>query len=364
MRGAERALLATALWLALGAGVSAGEFEFLPPAPTRNFQPIQLIFLNLPFERAVVLPPGDLALQAQSAEINEIATSSGAIDSTLKFESNRTVFGFRVGVWDGWEAGMELPFISRFGGFLDPVINGAEEFFGAVNPERNLFPENTFGGFSVARGDTSLFEGGEVTFQPGDLSFLVKRQLRLPESWPRLALRGAIKAPTGDADEVLGSGEPDFGLGVAADYQPWQRLMLYGNLNLVYPVGPITAGDLTLNPFVGQSFAAHLAITRHWSVFLHEAVYTSPFHGTGAALLDGTVVELGLGLNVACGERFGAQLLGIQNMSGVEQAADFTLMLALQWRPWALPTDLPPVGPPLPPPTDLPPIGPLPDPPS
>jgi hypothetical protein len=277
----------------------------------------------------------------------------------VKFETNRTVFGFRAGVWDYWEVGMELPFISRFGGFMDPLINGVEELFGAVNPERKLFPENRFAGFSVLRGETTLFEGSEVTFQPGDLSFLVKREFALPPAWPRLALRGAIKAPTGDPDEVLGSGEPDFGLGAALDYQPWARLMLYGNLNLVYPVGPITDGDLTLNPIFSQAFAAHVAITRHWSAFLHQAVYTSPFHGTGAALLDGTVVELGLGLNVACGERFGAQLLGIQNASGVEQSADFTLMLAMQWRPWAQPTSLPPVGPP-PPSAALPPVAPPP----
>jgi hypothetical protein len=44
-------------------------------------------------------------------------------------------------------------------------------------------------------------------------------------------------------------------------------------------------------------------------------------------------------------------------MSGVEQSADFTLMLSLQWRPWAQPTDLPSIGP-LPPPTTLPPVGP------
>ena len=143
-----------------------------------------------------------------------------------------------------------------------------------------------------------LFQGGEVTFQPGDLSFLLKYAVPVPRAWPRLALRGAIKAPTGDLDEVTGSGEPDFGVGVAADYQVVvDRLMLYGNLNLVYPVGPITAGDLTLNPIFTESFAAHLAVTQRWSAMLHQAVYTSPFHGTNTRLLDGTVVELGFGVN-------------------------------------------------------------------
>jgi hypothetical protein len=45
-----------------------------------------------------------------------------------------------------------------------------------------------------------------------------------------------------------------------------------------------------------------------------------------------------------------AQLLGIQNVSGVEQSSDFTLLLSFDIRPWAPSTDLPPIdaGPPAP----------------
>ncbi len=340
-----------------GGAARAAEFQFTPPVPTRNFAPLQLIFLNPPFEQAATLPGGDLAFQVQTAESSVISTNSGAIDATLKFEQNYTKFGLRYGLFDGWELGIDLPFISRFGGFMDPFINWVERAFGARNADRSLFPDNTFGGFEVDRGSTVVFRGSEVNFQPGDLVFSVKHQFDVPREWPRLAVRGLIKAPTGDPDEVLGSGEPDFGIGAAADYQPWSRLMLYANLNLVYPVGPITDADLTLNPIFTQSLAANIALFEHWSALFHQASYTSPFHGTGASLLDGTVVELGFGIAFAWSERFGAQLLAIQNVSGVAQSADFTLMLSAQWRPWAVSTDLPPIAP-LPPPTTLPPVGP------
>jgi hypothetical protein len=341
--------------LLVGGAASAAEFDFAGPAPTRNFQPIQLIFLNLPFESAATIEPGGVALLLESAESNEIATHQGTIQATLKFETNRTVLGFRYGLLEDWEVGMELPFITRYGGFLDPLIDGVEDLFNAENSERALFPQNKFGAFIVARGDTIVFQGDEETFQPGDLVFSVKHAFRLPRAWPRLALRGAIKAPTGDAGAVLGSGEPDFGAGLAADYRVFDRLMFYCNLNLIYPVGPITAADLTLNPIVTESFAAHLALTRRWSAMFHQATYTSPFHGTHAALLDGTVVEVGFGLGFAYSPNVFAQLLGIQNVSGVEQSSDFTLLLSFDIRPWARPTDLPPLdaGPPAP----LPPIG-------
>jgi len=340
--------------LGLAGAARAAELEFAGPPRTRNFQPIQLIFLNLPFESADTVQRGELALLAQTVEISEIATTQGNITSTLKFEANRTAFGLQYGVFDNWELGLELPFISRYGGFLDPAINWVESLVGLENPERKLFPDNSFGGFSVKRGNTVLFDAGEENFQPGDLVFSTKYQFHLPPEWPHLALRGAIKAPTGDAGAVLGSGEPDFGAGFAADYRVFSRLQLYLNFDVIYPVGPITPGDLTLNPFVTESFAAEVAIVPHWSIMFHQATYTSPFHGT-VRLLDGTATELGFGMSIMFNPWFSAQVLGIENVSGVEQAADFSLMVSVVGRPWAQATALPPVGPP--PPLPLPPLG-------
>lgn len=341
------------LALALPCAVLAedADFVFSGPAPARNFQPIQLIFLHLPFERAATLRAGELAFHIDSAESNVIATSDGRIDARLKFETNRTVLGARYGVAPGWEVGIDLPFITRYGGFLDPFIDAVESAFDSTNSERDIFPEDEFGAFIVRKGQTVLFEGGKETFQPGDLWFSVKREFRLPDPWPLLALRGAIKAPSGDEDDVLGSGKPDFGLGLAAEHRPLSRLMLFLNLNLVYPVGPITNADLTLNPIFTQSFAAEVALARRWSLLYHQALYTSPFHGNGAKLLDGTVVELGFAINFAFREWLGVQLLAINNVSGVEQAADFSVLLALNSRGWRLPfvtkpstADLPPLS--------------------
>jgi Protein of unknown function (DUF3187) len=338
--------------LAVAAPLSAAAFDFTGPAPERNFQPIQLIFLNLPFESAATLDRGGIALLLESAEINEIATTQGPITSTLKFESNRTVFGVRYGLLDGWEAGLELPFISRFGGFLDPEIDWVESITGRVNPERKLYPHNVFGAFSVVRGHTTLFEDGEENFQPGDLVISLKHALQSPPAWPEIALRAAVKAPTGDADAILGSGKPDFGGGIAVDYHPFDRLMLYFNLDGIYPVGPITAGNLTLDPFVAELFGSQFALTQRWSLMLQQAVYTSPFHA-GVRLLDGTVAEISPGLSFAYSPQLGVQLIGIENVSGVEQSADFTLLVNLVYKPCAGRAAPPPVGEgaPIPPPS-------------
>jgi hypothetical protein len=319
--------------LLLWRGAAAGEedFHFLGPAPARNFQPIQLIFLNLPFERAATVGPGAIGLHLESAEINEIATTQGPVQSALKFETNRTVIGGRYGVAPHWEIGLDMPFISRFGGFLDPFVDLAEGIFDVGNVERDLYPNNSFGDFYVRKGSTKLFDGGKETLYPGDLSLSVKREIPLGNGLPLLAVRGAVKAPTGSEGKVTGSGKPDFGLGLAAEHRPLQRLMLYLNLGFIYPVGPITPGDLTLNPIFTQSFAAELAITQRVTALLHQAVYTSPMHGTGTRLLDGTPVEIGLGVNVVLTHAIGFQLLAIDNVSPVEPAADFSLLAGLRF---------------------------------
>ena len=328
-----RHVLAVTILIACGACMAqaqSSEYSVVGPSPARNFQPIQFIFLHLPFERAQTVGLRRLHLDIESAESNVIATTQGAIESILKFETNRTVLGVRYGFLSGWEAAMHMPFISRYGGFLDPFIDEVEGIFDAGNPERDFWRNNVFQEFRVARGETVIFEDRKETLYPGDLWFTVKRELRVGPQWPTFGIRAAIKAPTGSLGKVTGSGKPDFGLGFLADYHVWSPLMFYLNVNLVYPVGPITDVDLTLNPMISQSFAAELALSRTVSVLLHQAVYTSPMHGTGTALLNNAPVELGLGFNWVVTNNAALQLLAIQNMSGVESAADFTLMLALK----------------------------------
>jgi len=321
------------LVLAPAALRAADDFLFSGPSPARNFQPIQFIFLHFPFERAATVGDGVLGFNVESAEANVIATSQGVVESTLKFETNRTVFGLRYGLAPHWEVGLDVPFISRFGGALDPFIDEVEYIFDAGNRERDIYPNNSFGDFTVKKGDVTLFDGEKTTFALGDLWTSLKYDFAPLPDWPLLvAVRAAIKAPSGRESNVTGSGSPDFGLGLAADYRVFSRLMTYLNMNVVFPVGPITPAQLSLHPIFSQSFAAELALTKHLSALLHQAVYTSPMHGNHTRLLDGEPVEIGLGLNCAWSEALLFQFLAIDNVSPVEPAADFTVMLSMKTR--------------------------------
>lgn len=321
------------LLCALLAAAARGE-EFIGhgPLPVRNFQPIQLIFLNLPFERARTLGRGAFEVHVESAQSNEIATNQEDVQAVLKFETNRTVLGGSAGIAPGLDVGLDVPFISRFGGFLDPLVDSVEDLFHTSNPERTLFPNNSFGGFHVRRRGVVLFDGKHQQLELGDLWASVKyevwRSRWRPKGGPLFAVRGAIKAPTGRARGVFGSGKPDFGLGAAAEYQVVDWLVAYGNLAVIYPLGPITPGRLTLNPMLTEGVAAEARLSRHFSLLLQQETYTSPVHGSGTRLLDGTVVELTAGVNFARAP-FLFQLGAVDNISPVATSADFTVMLRM-----------------------------------
>jgi hypothetical protein len=327
-----RPALCVALWLwcLLPATLRAEDFIGYGPIPVRNYQPVQLIFLNLPFERARVLRPGEFAIYLESAEINEVATNQDDINAVLKFETNRTVLGGSIGLGHALEIGFGVPFISRFGGFLDPFINAVEDVFQTSNPERHEFPDNTYAGFQIRRGDVVLFDGPNQEFEFGDMWVEAKYEVWHSPRTPIVSLRGAIKAPTGRPGGVFGSGKPDFGVGLAAEHHLLSWLVTYGNLNLIYPLGPITPGRLTLNPILTEGVGAEARVWRQLSFALQQETYTSPFH-TGTRLLDGTVVELTLGSTVAW-DRFLFQLGVVDNISPVVAAADFTLLGRVTYR--------------------------------
>jgi len=307
-------------------------FDGFGPAPVRNYQPIQLIFLNLPVERARVIAPGHFDLHIETVETNEIATTQGpVVESALKFETNRTVLGGTYGIRPGLEVGIDLPFLSRFGGFLDPFIDGVEHAFGTFNIERDLYPDNSFGAFFVRDDRATLFSGQHETFQLGDIWFSGKQEIFQRPNYPLISLRAAIKAPTGSTDKVFSSGHPDFGLGFAAEYQALSRLWLYGDLAGIFPVGTVTLEHRTLNPFVNEAVAAEAAIFRNVSLLVQQELYTSPIHGTGTRLLDGTVVEITAGANVRWGPAL-FQLAFIDNVSPVLASADFSMMLRANYR--------------------------------
>ncbi len=305
------------------------------PFPVRNFSPVQLLFLSLPAEKAATLPRGSYEVSVEAAESNTfLMESTPQIDLLLKFETFRSALHFKYGLTNQLEAGLEIPVLYRDAGFLDPFIMSVEEAFSNFNSNRIKFADGSFGGYTITQNGRTILSGGDNQTGLGDIA-LSGKWVFLTESrgQPAVALRGAVKIPTGDFEQAFGSGKPDLGIGLALQKQINDRWIFYLNQNVVFPGGHFGTTDLTLNPIDTTAIAIEYLWTSRFSVTGQFDYYTSPFHDTGSHVLDNGTAEAVLGFNYQIRTHLLWQLYGIENFQNPEgSAADFSLATHISYR--------------------------------
>ncbi|MEI8342700.1 MAG: DUF3187 family protein, partial [Verrucomicrobiota bacterium] len=166
---------------------------------------------------------------------NYTAHDNGNEQILLDGEAYRTVFAVRRGLGRGWEVGLELPLIVQGGGFLDSLIIDWHKTFGLPQGGRDDAPKNrvsyryTKDGVEKLRMENS---GSGI----GDLSLNVGFSLYErdgSESRDRVALKAALKLPTGDASTLRGSGSTDLSLALCGsmnNFTEWGSLGVFGSL--------------------------------------------------------------------------------------------------------------------------------------
>lgn len=315
-----------------GASVSLVAAEGFGPLPARNFQPIQLLVLGMPGDRAAVLSKGTLDLRLELAETASVFNEHRAqADAVVKFETLRSGVFFRYGLTDRVELGAEIPAFYRYRGFLEGAITATERATTGLNPPREAL-RGTGYAYSVTKNNQVLFQGSLGAVGLGDLSLFTKYEmLSQTGSLPTLALRVAVKLPTGDQEQLFGSGHPDVGMGLAAEKTFAGRWVAYVNVNEVFPTGRISG--LTLRPVFSSMAALEYLWSQDLSFTLQYAYYQSPFHGTGLNVLDQGVAEVAAGFNYRLRPNVLWQVYGVENLDSVSSSgADFTLSTVITYR--------------------------------
>jgi len=314
-----------------GLPFSAGA-EGFGPFPVRNFQALDQLVLAMPGERAAVLKKGDFDVRLEVANTASIARDQEEqADVSMKFETVRTGLFLRYGLTDRLEIGAEIPAYHRYGGFMEGPIVGVERGTTGVSPPRKALQDVGYA-FNLANGGRTLFRGTEGATGVGDISFYGKYQILKETSIaPALSVRVGVKAPTGDTDQVFGSGHPDVGIGLALDKKFAERWILYANLNGVFPMGRIAG--LGLQPVMSGLVAVEYLWTEKFSITAQFDYYSPPFHGTGTRVLDKGVTESVLGVSYRVLPGLLWQLYGVENLDFITgSAADFTLSTVLTYR--------------------------------
>ena len=317
--------------LCFGLPLVAGA-EGFGPFPVRNFQALDQLVLAMPGERAAVLKKGDFDVRLEVANTASIARDQEEqADVTMKFETVRTGLFLRYGLTDRLEIGLEVPGYHRYRGFMEEPIIAVERGTTGISPARKALRETAYA-FNVAHGGRTLFQGSKGATGLGDLSFYGKYQLlKETSTLPALSIRAGVKAPTGDTDQVFGSGHPDAGIGLALDKTFATGWILYANVNGVFPTGQIAG--LPLQPVMSGLVAVEYLWTENFSITVQFDYYSPPFHGTGTRVLDKGVTESVLGMSYRLLPGLLWQVYGIENVDFITgSAADFTLSTVLTYQ--------------------------------
>ncbi|MGH7232744.1 MAG: DUF3187 family protein [Nitrospiraceae bacterium] len=322
----------------LAAADTAGaDSEGFGPLPARNFQPLQMLVLGMPGDRAAVLKKGALDVRLDMAVTNVIFNEQtnppkfALVRATMKFETLRSGLFLRYGLTDRLEVGIEVPALYRYPGALNGLITATERAAAQMTSTREGLRQTGFA-FNVSKDGRTLFAGGDHELGLGDITVSSKYQmLRQGRLIPAVSMRLAVKVPSGDDRRLFGSGHTDVGVGLAIEKSLATSWVVYGNINGVFPTGHVSG--LALHPVVSGIAAAEYLWSPNLSFVGQFDYYSSTYRNTGIKLLDRGVTEVALGFNYRLRNNVLWQLYGIENVDFITGgAADFTLSTMLTYR--------------------------------
>ena len=328
----QKATIWSIVFALVGATAIEAQAEGFGLFPVRNFQPVQLLFLGIPGDRAAVLPKGALNIRTELAETNTILNEQTATSSaTLKLETLRSGLFFRYGLTDTLEVGIEIPTIYEYRGFLNGLITQTERLTSGLAPTRQQLEKTGFA-YNITKDGQTFFKGTQGAFGQGDITLSGKYQLfKENERMPALSARALVKVPTGDSTRDLGSGHADVGLGLAAEKMFLSRWIAYANVNGVIPTGRV--GGLSVRPYMTGLAAVEYLWTKNFSLVAQFDFYSTPFHDTGFQFLDRGVTEVVAGFNYRLQHNVLWQVYGVENVDFITgSAADFTLSTVMTYR--------------------------------
>ena len=291
----NKCLTAFFIALLLPAIIWAKDYAGQGPLITRTQHPVYLQMANLNPDRAMVLPPGLLEVRVDSAYSNIFERQANrTYFADLDMELWRIGWVAVYGLGNGFDAGLEVPLLHMNGGFLDAFIQDYHHAFGFPNGGRDQVPNGIFNYFVRENGQT-LYRVGSQDLNFGDITLFMKHQLLYEDAvLPALAWRFGFKFPSGDPDKGMGSGNPGFGFGVAAE-KSYKKLHGYLNLNYLVEGGNEAIENLMETESFNFALAGEWSFSDRVSALIQLDGGTPRLKGTGLEEWDGVPMDFIVG---------------------------------------------------------------------
>jgi hypothetical protein len=299
------------------------------PIPIVNQAPIQLLFLQAIPDRAEIVPKGHGSLRLNTSITNTLLSQEAAdYEGVIDMEMIRSSLDVRYGIAPGFEIGMSLPFVYSYSGIMDHIILDVEEVFDATRDIREIEEPNRYE-YVVKKNKKAFISGKKKRCTGvGDLVLRIKGRIwDEGDRVPGLSARLAVKLPTGDTDRALGSGKPDYGLGLLLQ-KNIDRLALYGNADVIFPGDAFEQEGVPLSEFYDLMLGGEYRVKPRFSLLMQVNYMTRPFQNTGLQMLDGRIFDVLLGITYLTKRGLFIQGGAVEDFFDSENAgADITFFL-------------------------------------
>jgi hypothetical protein len=178
------------------------------PLSTTNMSPVSLIQGLPPSHGAAVATSGDWQTSIDFSHANNFTHESTANEQVfLDGATTRVALSVKTGLFADADMELMVPFIKHYDGSLDSFIENWHDFFHLPQNGRKQWPRDQLL-FLYKKNNVTQLEINEPVSGIGDARLTLG--FKLNRHWfphqKRLALKTAIKFPTGDAEKLTGSG--------------------------------------------------------------------------------------------------------------------------------------------------------------
>jgi hypothetical protein len=209
------------------------------PIDLRNQRAYDLLFFTFAPEDGTSIAKGHNYVSADLAIANDmmVPASTNGEQVTEDFETQRLTVTAARGLGHGLQAGFTVPAEARDGGILDGLIEAYHGLLGVdhtvdVQDGRDSYPEYRSILKDVnSQGQTVVDQGS--AFGLGDVSFELKQAVATTRHLSA-AVRLGIKLPTGERNDLIGSGSVDGGIDFDFDYQVSSHFIAFGDVGEVW----------------------------------------------------------------------------------------------------------------------------------
>jgi hypothetical protein len=272
----------------LASFLPAVAFADEPWLPLRNHNPFLQVFGLPAFETTVAVSNGETAVHVDFDMANHAEENSTAAESiTIDGESYYLTLAARYGLSDKFVLGVDIPFVGHAGGFMDAPIENWHDLWGMSNSKREG-PRNEleFRYDNQQSGSYQLVSGG---FGLGDIRLNAAMPFyKSAEHGREAGIRVGLKLPTGDANELRGSGAVDYSI---AAYAADDGVFGTQDFSASAVAGMLMLGTGDVLPQIQQDAVAFVGIAGAWRATERFGISTELY--AQSAYYDSELEEIG-----------------------------------------------------------------------